>query len=243
MTHSFKPSLGVIGGLGPVATAYFMELVTSMTDVQCDQEHIDMIVYSIPSIPDRTNYILDNTAPNPLPRILQVGHKLISQGASCIAIPCMTAHYFYETIQESLHIPVIHGIRATAMHLQQQGIQKAGIMATDGSLQAGVFHRELIRFGVEPVYPDASCQQLLMSLIYQDIKAQNTIDMAKFSTVANALKSQGVQAIILGCTELSLIKRSENIGSGYIDTLEVLAQQAVLQCHKPLKPQYRNLIS
>lgn len=243
MTHPASKTLGIIGGLGPIATAYLMELITAMTDAKTDQDHIDMIVYSTPSTPDRTSYILDNSAPNPLPCILQNGHRLVSQGAECIAIPCMTAHYFYDCIQSALPIPVIHGIRATALHLRQHGIQKAGIMATDGSIRAGVFYKELTQLGIEPVFPDTHNQQLLMSLIYQDIKAGVPADISRFTAAANYLRSQGVQVIILGCTELSIIKRDMPIGPGYIDTLEVLAQQAVLQCQKPLKPQYRTLIT
>ena len=83
-----KEVLGVIGGLGPIATAHFMELVIRMTEAETDQEHLDMIVYSFPSIPDRTGYILDNTQPSPLPPMIAIGEKLAQQGADHIAIPC-----------------------------------------------------------------------------------------------------------------------------------------------------------
>ena len=91
-----EKTLGVIGGLGPIATAHFLELVINMTDARCDQEHLDMIIYNTPSTPDRTAYILDNTRENPLPQMLDFGKRLAGQGADCIAIPCCTAHYFIE---------------------------------------------------------------------------------------------------------------------------------------------------
>ena len=238
-----KNMLGVIGGLGPMATAYFMELVTDMTDAATDQEHLEMLVYSAPSIPDRTRYILDNTQENPLPDMLRIGRFLAQQGAERIAIPCMTAHYFFEELESGIPVPVINGIREVALHLRDHGVTKVGIMATDGTNQSGVFHRELNMCGIEAITPTAQRQADVMSLIFDDIKAGKPADMAKFAAVAEDLRGNGAQAIILGCTELSLIKRAYNIGAGFLDAMEILAQQAVLQCGKPLKEQFRSLIS
>lgn len=235
--------LGVIGGLGPMATAYFMELVTDMTDAATDQEHLQMLIYSAPSIPDRTRYILDNTSENPLPEMLRIGNVLAQQGAKRIAIPCVTAHYFFEELESGIPVPVINGVRETAQHLKNHGITKVGIMATDGTVKSRVFHRELEKQGIEAVVPSQDRQADVMSLIFDDIKAGKPVDMAKFANIAEELRSNGAQAIILGCTELSLIKRDHAIGPGFLDAMEILAQQAILQCGKPLKEQFRSLIS
>ena len=235
--------LGVIGGLGPMATAYFMELVTDMTDAETDQEHLQMLIYSAPSIPDRTRYILDNTSENPLPEMLRIGNVLAQQGAQRIAIPCVTAHYFFEELESGIPVPVINGVRETAQHLKNHGITKVGIMATDGTVKSRVFHRELEKQGIEAVVPSQDRQADVMRLIFDDIKAGKPVDMAKFANVAKELRSNGAQAIILGCTELSLIKRDHAIGPGFLDAMEILAQQAILQCGKPLKEQFRSLIS
>ena len=235
--------LGVIGGLGPMATAYFMELVTDMTDAATDQEHLQMLIYSAPSIPDRTRYILDNTSENPLPQMLHIGQLLAQQGAQRIAIPCMTAHYFFQELESGIPVPIINGIREVALHLQKHGVTKAGIMATDGTNQSGVFHRELEECGIEAITPTAARQADVMSLIFDDIKAGLPVNMEKFTAVAEELRENGAQAIILGCTELSLIKRDHNIGAGFLDAMEVLAQQAIAQSGKPLKEQFRSLIS
>ena len=84
-------TLGIIGGLGPMATAYFMELVTGMTDVDCDQKHIPIVLQSIPQTPDRTSYILDHIQKNPLPQMVEAGKRLKEAGAAYLAIPCVTA--------------------------------------------------------------------------------------------------------------------------------------------------------
>ncbi len=238
-----KNMLGVIGGLGPMATAYFMELVTGMTDAATDQEHLEMLIYSVPSVPDRTRYILDNTSENPLPDMLRIGQLLSRQGAQRIAIPCVTAHYFFRELESGIPVPVINGVREVALHLQSHGITRVGIMATDGTIQSRVFHRELEECGIEAVIPTEARQADVMCLIFDDIKAGLPVDMERFAAAAQELRENGAQAIILGCTELSLIKRDHTIGPGFLDAMEILAQQAVLQCGKPLKEQYRSLIS
>lgn len=235
--------LGVIGGLGPMATAYFMELVTDMTDAATDQEHLQMLIYSAPSIPDRTRYILDHSSENPLPEMLRIGTCLAQQGAERIAIPCVTAHYFFDALTSGIPVPVINGVQETALHLKEHGITKVGIMATDGTIRSKVFHRELEKCGIEAVVPSKERQADVMRLIFDDIKAGKPADMARFANVAEGLRGNGAQAIILGCTELSLIKRDHPIGPGFLDAMEILAQQAILQCAKPLKEQYRSLIS
>ena len=238
-----KPFLGVIGGLGPVATAYFMELVTVMTDAKVDQEHLPMLVYSAPSIPDRTRYILDNTQPSPLPEMLRIGNFLAQQGAQRIAIPCVTAHYFIRDLEAGIPVPLLNGVRETVMHLKEQGITRVGIMATDGTIRSGIFRRELENCGMEAVEPSKLRQADVMHLIFDNIKAAAPADMEKFHAVRQELQEKGAQAIILGCTELSLIKRDYAIGAGFVDAMEVLAQQAVLQCGMPLKAEFRSLIS
>ena len=235
--------LGVIGGLGPIPTAHFMELVIHMTDVNTDQQHLPMIVYNMPFIPDRTAHILDNSKESPLPLMLEFGQRLQEQGADCLVIPCMTAHYFVGGLEEKISTPIIHGIRETVAHLKEHGIERVGIMATDGTIRSGVFHRELEKQGLTPIAPLEEAQKCVMHLIYENVKAGKPAEMDRFRTAAEDLRAQGAQAIILGCTELSLIKRDYDIGAGFIDAMEVLARQSVLACGKPLKKEYDCLIT
>jgi len=235
--------LGVIGGMGPMATAYFMELVIRMTDAQTDQQHLDMIVYNSPSIPDRTAYILDNTKPDPAEPMLLIGKSLVRQGAGQLVIPCMTAHYFRQRLADKISTPILDGIAATARQLLDQGITRVGIMATDGCIAGGVFQQTLEQMGMEPILPDKRQQSNVMHLVYQNIKANKSPEMDRFRAVSHQLRTAGAQAIILGCTELSLIKRDYDIGAGYVDAMEALAQQAILSCGGKLKEEYENLIS
>lgn len=235
--------LGVIGGLGPIATAYFLELVINMTEAATDQQHLEMIIYNTPTIPDRTAYILDKTAESPLPRMLAVGKALAQQNVSYIAIPCITAHYFFSQMESGISVPLINGVEETVRHLKENGIRKVGIMATDGTVRSGIFHRELEKQGLEPLVPHPDAQKHVMHLIYNNVKAGVPAEMDRFAAAARDLTEQGAEATILGCTELSLIKRDHAIGPGFLDAMEVLARQSVISCGKPLKESYRCLIT
>jgi len=238
-----KKVLGVIGGMGPIATSFFMELVIKMTDASTDQDHLDMIIYNIPSIPDRTSYILDHTRKSPLPVILDIAEKLEEQGVEFLAMPCCTAHYFQEELEQALHKPFVNIIRATVHYLKERGIKKVGVMATDGTMSTGLFRRELEENGMQIVCPSPERQKDVMHVIYQNVKANRPVEMDRFRAVGNELKANGAEAIILGCTELSLVKRDYDIGPGFIDAMEVLAQQSLISCGSVLKEEYKELIT
>lgn len=234
---------GVIGGLGPAATAYFMELVIRMTDAQCDQDHLEMMIYNSPKIPDRTAYILGESRENPAEPMIAIGRKLAEQGADYISIPCITAHYFHKELTENIPVPIIHAVYETGVEIQRHGIQKVGIMATDGTIQSRIFQKQLEEMGMQGILPDPVYQGYVMDLIFKNVKAGIRADCERFQMVAEHLRNRGAEIIVLGCTELSLIKRDYEIGGGFIDALEVLAQRTVVKGRVMLKREYQDLIS
>lgn len=234
--------LGIIGGLGPMAGAYFLQLVTQMTDAAKDQEHIEVILHSCPAIPDRTAYIIGKSEDNPLPEMCRIGKSLVQSGAEMIAIPCMTAHYFHDELEQQVGVPVIHAIRETAKYLKERQIDSVGIMATDGSVQSGLFEKELQKENIRCIYPSQEKQKLVMSLIYDDVKSGNGISMEKLDKISGELFASGAKVILLGCTELSIAKRDFTLGAGFLDVMEVLAKCSVEQCGR-LKEAYRELIT
>ena len=235
-------SFGIIGGLGPMATAYLLQLIVDMTDAVTDQEHLDAIIFNRPTVPDRTAYILDRTKPSPVPAMVDMARKLENLGVCAIGTPCVTAHSFHEELQRSVNVPFIHMVQETAAYLKAAGCRKAGIMATTGTVRMGLFQTALSENDLQYALPDAAMQQQVMSLIYDNVKAGRPADMDKFRAVSEALRAEGCDAIILGCTELSIIKRDNEIGSGYLDALEVLAHAAILACGKKIKPEYDSLL-
>jgi aspartate racemase len=233
--------LGVIGGLGPMATAYYLELVVRMTDVKRDQDHPEIIIANIPSIPDRTAFILGNSQNDPLRPMVEIGNQLKSMGATVVATPCITAHYFHEALQEGIGLPLIHAIRATADALCSAGVRKVGLMATDGTVQSGIFQRQIEAQGMELILPSKEGQKGVMTLIYDQVKAGFEPDLALFNTIRDELCDNGAEVVVLGCTELSMLKKGYDLGDGVLDALEVLAKESVLACGKQVKPEYNQL--
>lgn len=233
--------LGVIGGLGPMATVYYLELVVSMTDVRRDQDHPEIVLMDIPTIPDRTAFILGKSEEDPVVPMIRAGIQLKQMGATILTTPCVTAHYFHEELQRGIGLPVIHVIRETAGLLRQSGISKVGLMATDGTVRSGIFQKELEREGISVVLPAEEDQKGVMSLIYDQVKAGRPADMELFASIRDRLREQGAQVVILGCTELSLLKKQVDLGRGILDVLDVLAKSSVIACGKPVKPEYEVL--
>lgn len=234
--------LGVIGGLGPMATAYFLQLLTQMTDAATDQNHIEVLIHSKPQIPDRTQYILGKSKESPVADMVEVGAALTKQGAQVLAIPCITAHFFQKELEETIGVTIINAIEETAAYLQKRGYQRIGIMATDGTIESGIFQQALEAHGMQVVTPTEENQMKVMHLIYNNVKAGKPLEFALFEEVAKELFGQGAQVILLGCTELSLIKKEFSLAPGFLDVMEVLAQKAVLSCAS-LKEEYEELIT
>lgn len=237
-----KKKLGVIGGLGPMATAYFMELLTRMSDAKTDQEHMEVLIYSKPSIPDRTRYILGESEESPLPEMVSAGEKLREAGADLLAVPCVTAHYFHGMLEDGLGIPVINGLRETASCLRAEGKTCVGIMATDGTIHSNLLQNELGEYGIRSIVPGEESQRKVMSMVYEEIKAGNSVDMEKFEEVSGELFAGGAQVILLACTELSLIKKEHSLPAGYLDILEVIARASVANCHH-VRKEFEHLIT
>lgn len=235
-------TLGVIGGLGPMATAFFIRTVIEMTEADTDQEHIEMIVYHCPSIPDRTGYILGNSRANPEKAMADIGKKLAEAGADVIAVPCVTAGCFYKRLSEEIPVPIINAAEETAKHLAEWGVHSVGLMATEGTIQSGLFQIPFRKKGIDIVLPDRNGQKDVTHLIYRNVKAGKPAEKDRFERVSAGLRDKGAQVILLGCTELSVIKRDVEIGAGYLDVAQVIAKRSVEKCGI-LKKEFRRLIT
>lgn len=235
-------TLGIIGGLGPMATAYLLQLIIEMTDAKTDQEHLDVIVFDRPRVPDRTVYILDQSKPSPLPSMTDTARTLEALGAGCLCAPCVTSHYFYRELADSVSVPFLNMVEETAAELVTAGIKRPGILATTGTVCTGLIQSAFLDCGLTPVLPSEAGQALVMELIYNEIKAGKPADPEKFQKVSEMLYRLGCDCIVLGCTELSLIKKSTSLDGLYLDALEVLAKRCVEECGAPLRQEYRRLL-
>lgn len=227
-----QPLLGVLGGLGPMSTFYFCQLLTSHTAAQRDGDHIDMIISSRATTPDRTAFILGTSHEDPLPVMLEEAHRLTNAGATLLVIPCNTAHYFYEGLQRECKVPILNIIRETVGFLKEEGISRMGLLATEGTVGSHAYGRVCDELGMECISPTKEEQAVITSLIYDDIKQGRPADIQKLMSVANSLLAHGCQRLVLGCTELSLLKPALPQKELFTDSLEVLALRTILACGK-----------
>ncbi len=234
--------LGIIGGMGPMATAYFFQLVIEMTKARTDQEHIEMLIHNCPTIPDRTQYILGNSVENPVEKMVSVGKQLAKAGVDILAVPCVTAHFFHKELEQEIGLPILHAVEECAKYLQERGYHKIGIMATDATVQMGLFEGVMQKYGMDCVYPSEEGQKKVMHVIYNNVKAGICVEKELFDAVAQELFANGAEVIILGCTELSMVKRANMTGAGFLDATELLAKCCVEQCGI-LKSEYVELIT
>ena len=231
--EGMSKTLGILGGLGPASSVYFYDMLTSHTLAECDQQHLNIILSSRADTPDRTAFILGKSQENPLGAMKREVSKLIGAGADIVAIPCNTAHYFYDSISAEASVPVINIIRQTAIFCHRERTRRVGILATEGTVRSGAYSQVLSQAGIECVCPDGDGQHIISDIIYGQIKKGLSPDMDAFMKVADKLTAQGCDRLILGCTELSLLKRDGALdGNIFTDSLEVLAYSAIKMCGK-----------
>lgn len=197
-----KKIVGVIGGMGPLATVDLYRKIVEHTLADCDQAHVRTIIDSNTNIPDRTAALLSG-GESPV-RELQSSARLLERaGAQVLVMPCHTAHCFYDEVQAAVHVPVLNMIQLTVRELKRRGVARAGLLATDGAVQSGIYQRHFEGSGIELLLPDPEGQAALMDMIYSGVKAGRTdYDTQAVRTALDSLIDAGAQTLILGCTEL-----------------------------------------
>lgn len=229
-------TVGVLGGLGPMASVYFYEMVVRMTDAKTDQEHVDMIISNRATTPDRTAYIVGESEENPAFALIDDSKKLAKYGVDFLVMTCNTAHYFYKKISESVGIPVVNIVEETIKYAKKTGHKKLGILATTGNIKTKLYQSMCEEHDIEYLVLDDNRQKQVMEIIYDDIKTGNPADMDKFNSLVDYLKENNCDGVILGCTELSILKNDNNLdGDFYIDSLEVLARETIIRSGRKLK--------
>ena len=229
-------TVGVLGGLGPMASVYFYEMVVNMTDAKTDQEHVDMIITNRATTPDRTAFIVDNSKEDPSNILIDDAKKLEKYGVDFIVMTCNTAHYFYEKIEKNVNIPLVNIVEETIKHAKDTNHKKLGILATTGNIKTRLYQNMCEKYGIEYLVLDETRQSQIMEIIYDDIKSGKPANMDKFNSIVDYLKSNNCDGVILGCTELSILKNDNNLdGNFYIDSLEVLARETIVRSGRKLK--------
>ena len=226
-----KKVLGILGGMGPAASARFYTLLTQFTKAASDGEHMKILLASATDIPDRTAFILGKSGDNPLPKMQKAAKELVGAGAELIAVPCNTAEYFHTDLQKACPVSVLRTAYISAEFAAEHGGRKLGIMATEGTVCAKIYQKAAARLGLASAAPCAHTQKALNELIYSQIKKNLPPCKDIFLYAAEELALCGCDAIVLGCTELSLVPLDKTDKKyNFIDSLEVLAKKCIELC-------------
>ena len=213
MSTQEKKTIGILGGMGPLATADLFQKIVLLTKADTDRDHIRVYIDSNANIPDRTAAILSG-GEDPVPEMSSALRHLEACGADCIIMPCNTAHYFLPRLQAMTEIPFLSILTAAAEACKAQFPGKTvGILATRGTLAADLYQKALAQAGVPYLIPDAPAQDALMRVIYDGVKAGKGPDSyrADFLTVLEQMSAGGAEVFLLGCTELPLAAESLKI--------------------------------
>ncbi len=219
---------GILGGMGPEATIDLMQRILRLTPALDDIDHVRCIIDNNPKVPSRIKAIIEGDGENPGPCMADMARRLESWGADFLAIPCNTAHYYYEAVANAVNIPVINLIElvVSQVKIADPNCVKVGVLASTAVLMTRLYENQFQKVGIEVVYPTSEFQDRLFQVI-KDIKTGNTsVEVVKeYQIICEHLNSAGVETVIIACTELSVI--SCNLPFKITDAAEILAQKIV----------------
>jgi aspartate racemase len=241
--------VGVLGGVGPLATVLFMERVVRLTEAARDQDHVDMVVLQHATVPDRTAFVLGRSPDDPGPVLAADARRLAGAGVGFLVLPCNTAHAFAGAIVAATSVPLLSAVDATVSavlsrdawtgRLSGSRPEAVGLLATEGTIASGVYLDAFGAHGIKTLVPDVAGQATVTSLIYDGVKAGRGGDLTALDDVVANLRSRGAGAIVLGCTELSVAAEATPPDLlpdvVLVDSLDELARATVLRAGRRLR--------
>ena len=225
--HSIPlPRIGVLGGMGPLATADFLAKLVQATPALRDQDHFPVTVESAPQIPDRIS-ALEGRGEDPLPALVAVARRLADAGCDLIAMPCNTAHLWHASLSARTTVPILHIADAVAARLG--GARTVGLIGTTATLASKLFP-DRIGGAVGWLQPDDA---QMSRQVMPGVAAVKRGDMAQASAlllpVVRDLAARGAQTIVLACTEIPLVVSAADVAVPLIDATEALALATIAE--------------
>jgi len=221
-------TLGIIGGMGPLATVNLFNKIVLKTDARSDQDHIHILIDNNTVIPDRTEYIL-RKGQNPLNELVNSAVNLEKIGADFLIMPCNTAHYFYEDIKKEINIKILNMIEETVKYVEinYPNNKKVGLLATDGTVKSRIYDLYFNKQSIEVIKPEKQNQSCITDIIYSIKEGKKEISLDGIYNAVDELKNKGVEVFILGCTELSVINETYDLNGNFVDALNIIAERAI----------------
>jgi len=218
-----RKTIGILGGMGPMATVEFFRRLIAATPAENDQEHLHILIDNDPGVPNRTDALLHG-GPCPVPTLQAMARRLVAAGARVLAMPCNTGHAYLDDIRAAVDVPVVDMIAETA---RATPAARIGLLATDGTIESGLYHRAFGGRGVDVVVPEPDDQRAVIAAIAA-IKAGEPLSPLeeRLTAVVERLVAAGAEASIAACTELSLLS-GERMPVRWIDALDVLVRSTL----------------
>jgi len=230
-----KVILGIFGGMGPEATADLYRQIISLSPASKDQDHIPTLIYSLPQVPERTHCIRNQDG-SILPFIIEGVTRLEKAGASFIVIPCNTVHYYFDEMQAAVSVPIIHMIRETVAETgtRYPGAHRIGLLATSGTIESGLYEKELTGRGLQLIVPDDEIQNEKVMKAVFGIKAGRDKKPSEdlLGEAGQHLAGMGAEVIILGCTEIPLAFNPDRSELPVVDATRILSEKSIRMYHE-----------
>ncbi|KAA8999048.1 aspartate/glutamate racemase family protein [Affinibrenneria salicis] len=223
--------IGILGGMGPLATLDLWQKIIAGTPARRDQDHVPLVVWNVPQIPDR-QAALAGRGESPLPALLRAIQQLNALGVSHIALPCNTAHHWYPQLAAASRAPLLHIADLTARHLAAVAPLPArvGLIATEGTLAAGWYQQRLSALGITPLLPERQeMDNQFVPGCYAVKRGELRLGGELLHQLAGALVARGAQRLILACTEVppALQAVASPLQAIAIDPTHILAQACI----------------
>jgi aspartate racemase len=222
------PLVGILGGVGPAATADFYNKLIAVTPAATDQEHLRVMVWADPSVPDRSLAITGD-GEDPTPQLIAGARQLAQAGVSFYVVACNGAHAFLPRVRQEVDLEYLSIIDVTADHVSSlPHVKNAGLLATDATLQANLYQRALSEAGVKPMVPSTEDQRTVMETIYAVKSGRlRSEQRAALAGIATRMVNSGADVVIAACTELPLAIAEDEIPCQLIDPARLLANRVV----------------
>ena len=224
--------IGIIGGMGPLATVDLFNKIIKYSSASCDNEHIPIIIDNNTKIPDRTRAILYGEE-DPVKEMVKSAKTLENSGADFLIMSCNTAHYFYERVKKEIHIPFLNMVEETAKYILKKDptAKKIGLLSTTGTVKGKIYEKIFEKFNLEIILPNEEEREEIMHLIYEVVKKGDfNYDSLRTEKIIKNLQLRGAKNIILGCTELPIAMNIFKISGTFYDPTEILALSAIENC-------------
>ena len=230
-----KKFLGIIGGMGPEASYYFYKKIIDSTKVTKDQDHLDMVIFNHASIPNRNDYLLNQSDVDPFPSLKEDIIKLDKLSASLILMTCNTAHYYHEELQKLTNVKILNIIETTTSYLKVNKVKKVLLLATTATIKLNLYQDALTKYNIKYEVLEDQDQEIIMDIIFNQVKLNKEINEEAFINIIEKYKGKNIDSVVMGCTELSVLKERLCLSDFYVDPLEVEIRNILNYFDKEIK--------